>query len=128
MVAAIGHVKVARGVDGEASRGPECGSGAVAVRETECAGAGERGDHTRRRDHADTVVERICDENVAGAVDRHALRLVELRGCASTVGKAGGAGPREGGHYAGRCDSANNVITGVRHVDVVAGSIDRNAR
>jgi hypothetical protein len=66
------------------------------------------------------MVEAVADVDVAGGIDCHPSRVVELGGGAGAVGEPTDAGTGEGGDDAGGCDFADAIVDLVGDVEVAA--------
>ena len=96
--------------------------------------ARQGGDHTRRSDCANQIIETVSHQEVAGTVQRGADGKVKRRADPRTIGvPAIGATviaaigqvinvPRQGGDHPGRGDLADQIVVGVGHKKV-AGAI-----
>ena len=92
--------------------------------------ARQGGDHTRRSDCANQIIETVSHQEVAGTVQRGADGKVKRRADPRTIGvPAIGATviaaigqvinvPRQGGDHPGRGDLADQIVVGIRHIDI----------
>src|SRR2546429_100467 len=82
VICGVRDKEIARGVDGDASRVPQLGTGggAPVAAEASITGAGDGGDDPgAERDPADAVVRGVRDEEVAAGVDGDMVREVQHR-------------------------------------------------
>ena len=88
---------------------------------------GQRGHHAAGRHLPDRVVVGVRHIDVARAVHRHAVGLIEPRGAARAIGAAEVASQsRQRGHHASGSHLADRVVAGIRHIDV-ARAVHRHA-
>src|SRR5262249_51150034 len=131
VVAGVGDVDVARGVDGHTDRRGEAGGAARAVRIAEARrSAGDRDDVPRvDPDLADVLVGPVGDVQAGGAVVGHRKRVHEARRGAVAVG---GAAAGRAGQRAHLCaadhDAADHRVGRVGDVQVGHAVADHVAR
>ena len=120
----VGDIETAGGIDGSLRRAEKlCVRGGTSVAaEARCAGAGDGGDDPVGRDAADAVVHGVGDVEVAGGIESHTARSVQLRrrGGSAIPAEAVNAGARDGGGRSVGGDLPDRASPEDRRVEVVA--------
>ncbi len=116
----IGNIEVARAVHGHTRGIVESCRAAGAIAGTRLpSGAGKGGDDARWSDLADLIIVGVGHVNVARAIHRHTVGIMEsCRAAGAIAGTCLPRGASQGGNYAKRSDLADLIIVAVGHVDV----------
>ena len=125
MVAGVGEIEVAAGIERQGRGEVELGGGGECVVAGEAGdGAGDGGnDAGGEVELADAVVVGVGDVEVVGGVESEALRRVECGGGGRAIvaGEALCTCSGNGGDVAGGIDFANDVVRGLHKVEVAGG-------
>ncbi|MCG3159467.1 MAG: hypothetical protein JMDDDDMK_00456 [Acidobacteria bacterium] len=120
VIAGVGHVDSAQCVNRHSARAVESRCRTCAVNKSRRAVARKSRHVSAGVNFADAVVAGVGDVDVPRAVNRHALRVVELGEASLIVQKSGRSVARDSRHCAARVNGANAVVACVGHVNNIA--------